>query len=268
MPKSHTQCRSIASTKAIVDVCRATRQAWVMRTLLVVVGACALIACGDDTSNPRTDTGPRRDGDPPPDVPADLDSDDDGVCDATEIERGLNPASADTDEDGFSDYVEVLLGFNAVDGASPNRDTVVVLRESAVGSLQVPLTVSTRGSGEDFEGAFQSLGSPDEAGDTAMTFYTESVATFAEPMENVAIIDDELQAFRGVVGTTLMGFEVRFEFGDATPRGCARGYSWRYNIKRSDGRIVSAQTYLLLVLPPGQSLEGSAQWCLPFGGCI
>ncbi len=238
-----------------------------MRTLLAVL--VFAMACGDDSGvTPRIDAG-RFDGDPPPDVPANADTDNDGVCDATEIERGLNPTLDDTDADGFSDYAEVLLGFNPVDGASPNRDTVLILRESDVGAVQVPLTVSIRGSGEDYEGAFQSLGAPDEAGDTAMTFFTESVATFAEPMENVAILDAENQAFRGVVGRTLMGFEVRFEFaGEATPRGCARGYEWRYNVKRSDGRIVSAQTYLLLVLPPGQTLEGSAEWCLPFGGCI
>ncbi|MEM9072980.1 MAG: hypothetical protein AAGE52_31030 [Myxococcota bacterium] len=228
---------------------------------LLLVGVL-LGGCGE-SSTPV----PRTDGGEDATIVPEGDSDRDGLCDATEIMRGTDPGIVDTDADGFSDYAEVLLGFNAVEPASPDRETVYVLRETPEATLQVPLTRAVSGAGEDYSGAFQSTGDPDDAGDTADTFFMESTVTFAEPPENVAIIDTETESFRGVVGRTLLGFEVRFAFGSATPRVCARAHQWRYNIKRSDGRLIGAETGLLLVLPPGQTLA-TADWCLPVGGRI
>ncbi len=229
---------------------------WRIVALLIVLG------CGDSTPPPRDSGVADADASLP-----EADTDRDGVCDATEVERGLNPELSDTDDDGFSDYAELLLGFNGLEPASPDRDSVHILRETVESTLQLPLTQTVRGAGEDYTGAFQSLGGPDDAGDTSATFYVDSVATFAEPMDNVAVIESEDEAFRGVVGRTLLGFELRFAFGGATPRVCVRGHQFRYNIKRSDGRLVGAHTELLLVMPPGQTLA-TADWCLPLGGCI
>ncbi len=220
-----------------------------------------LVGCGDSTSVERDASDDEDATDPGGD------RDRDGVCDGTELARGTDADASDSDEDGFSDYAEILGGFDPLDPSSPDRDQVYVLRETPEASLQVPLTQSVRGAGEDYSGAFEATGRPDDAGDTAATFYTGSVATFAEPPENASVVDPTGEAFRGVVGRTLLGFELRFAFGGATPRLCARSHRWRYNIKRSDGRLIGAQGGLLLILPPGQTLA-TAQWCLPAGGCI
>lgn len=227
---------------------------------LALIAGTLLLGCGDSTTRPLDAGGGV-------DAPAGGDSDRDGVCDSTETARGTDPASGDSDEDGFSDYAEILLGFDPLDPASPDRDQVHILRESPEATLQIPITQRVRGAGEDYSAAFEALGSPDDAGDTAATFYEGSVATFAEPPENVAVVDATSEAFRGVVGTTLLGFELRFAFGGATPRLCARGHRWRYNIKRSDGRLVGAPSGLLLVLPPGDTLA-TTDWCLPARGCL
>ena len=229
-----------------------------MLVTAAIVGV--LTGCGDSTT-PSEDSGVRLD------APTTGDTDGDGVCDTTEFTRGTDAASTDSDADGFSDYAEIFLGFDPLDPASPDRDQVHILREAPDATLQVPLTQRVRGAGEDYSAAFEALSRPDGAGETAATFYEESVATFAEPPDNVSVVDATSEAFRGVVGTTLLGFEVRFAFGSTTPRVCARAHRWRYSVKRSDGRLVGAPAGVLLVLPPGQTLA-TAEWCLPVGGCI
>ena len=70
-----------------------------------------------------------------------------------------------------------------------------------------------------------------------------------------------------MVGETQLVYEVRFAFGANTPRLCTRAYPFRYQIKRSDGRLVYLGRFLLIVLPAGQRLD-TAEWCPPEGGCI
>lgn len=236
--------------------------------LLLLLGFVFLVACGDSVT-------PRRDVGPPDDAPANDDApitptgdmDGDGLCDATEASRGTDPLSPDTDRDGFIDSAEVLLGFDPLGNGSPERERTHIMRETPEGALQVPIEVVVFGRGEDYTGAFESLGTPDLAGSSAAQFYLASEPVFAEPPDNVAFIDTEAEAFRAVEGRTLLGFEARFAFGDATPRVCNRAYLWRYNVKRSDGRLVSASRHVIVVLPPGATIAGGP-WCLPEGGCI
>jgi len=237
-----------------------------MGRLLAVLWLVAL-GCGDSTTLPDRDAAlpPGVDGGGPVDPFAD--DDDDGLCNGTEMERGTDPTLPDTDGDGFVDSAEVILGFDPMIPADPDRADVYILRETTEATLQVPIERAVTGGGEDYAGAFEATAVPDLGGDTAESFYVGSVATFGEPMENVAVIDEEAQSFRGVVGRTLMGFEVRFAFGANTPRLCIRGFPFRYNIKRSDGRTVGVERLLLLTLPPGDTLE-TGVWCNPPGGCI
>mgnify|MGYP004150709721 CR=1 FL=1 len=144
---------------------------------------------------------------------------------------------------------------------------LAVLRERAEAAIDIPLQQSVFGNGEDYTGSFEALGTPDEAGETATDFYGGGRATFAEPPENVALIDVDEEAFRGVVGRTLLGFELRFVRGASPTRGCIRAHLFRYNVKRSDGRLVGAQRNLLVVLPPSTSLE-TGEWCRPSSGCL
>ncbi len=197
------------------------------------------------------------------DAPRAGDSDEDGVCDTTEVERGSDPTRVDTDGDGFSDLAELFtLGSNVTDNGDPNRERVFILRESESSAVQIPIERAFTGGGEDYVGVFEP-GAEDDAGISAATFFTGAVASFAEPMSNVAIIDGE--AFRGLNGRTLLSWEARFEYSD-TPRACIRAYPFRYSVKRSDGRIVFVSRLTLLVLPVGQTLA-TGQWCLPLEGC-
>lgn len=236
---------------------------------MATLAALALSGCGDSTL-PSPDGGPPADA---PDVDGDAtilptgDMDGDGLCDETERMRGTDPLVQDTDLDGFIDSAEVLLGFDPLGNMSPDRDRTYVMRETPEAALQVPIEVVVFGRGEDYTGAFESLGTPDLAGTTAESLYLTSEPVFGEPADNVAFIDPEAEAFRAVEGRTLLGFEARFAFGDATPRVCNRAYLWRYNVKRSDGRLVSASRHVIVVLPPGATIAGGP-WCLPEGGCI
>ncbi len=142
-----------------------------------------------------------------------------------------------------------------------------ILQENPEASLQIPVEVTVSGSGEDYGGAFESVIVPDRGDQSAETFYLESLPTFAVPPENAAVIDEESETFRAVVGRTLLGFEVRFAYGSALGRECIRAYPFRYNVKRSDGRLVAVERKLLLILPRGQTLA-TGEWCTPDGGCI
>ena len=230
---------------------------------LVFMSSVFVSACGDDT--------------PPPPVPADMgtrpdggtdnDLDGDGLCNETELAQLTDPLSADTDLDGYPDYMELIAGTDPLRNDSPERDEVFVLRETPTGSVQVLIEQQVSAAGQDFAGGFENVPVFDLAEHSAQTFYRGSVATFAEPAENVAAIESEAETFLGVTGRTIVGFEVRFEYGEAITRSCIRGYPFRYNIKRSDGVLIGFHSRMLLVLPPGATLQ-SDQWCVPPSGCI
>lgn len=208
-----------------------------------------------------SDAGPRVDGSGS-DGATGQDSDGDFVCDDTEERRGSDPRSPDTDEDGYDDFVEIVFGYDPTDPTDPGRDVVFTMRETREASLQVQAERVVNGDGEDFVGAFEALEAMDLMSLTAADYYTESVALFADPMDNVAVLDADAEAFRGTVGRTRLGWEIRFEFGDHLPRDCARAYPFRYTVKRNDGTVVGLQRYLLVILPVGDTLA-TAAWCVP-----
>lgn len=221
------------------------------------------------------------DGDPPPPPPPPgdgggldgaipnpgLDSDGDGLCDGTERIRNTDPFSPDTDLDGITDRVELDFGYNPLQPSSPDRAQVFFLTENPVSTRQVPITRVIRGDGENYTGAFESLPVLDELDQSAINFYEDSLAVGAIPMANVVMVAPEEERFYGVVGQTELVFEVRLSFGGNVPRLCTRAYPFRYQIKRSDGRILYIGRFLMVVLPDGERID-TAEWCEPFGGCI
>ncbi len=235
-----------------------------MARLLTLPLALALaLGCSDTIGRPDVDSGPTPlDGSGG--TPEDLDGD--GLCNTTEMGEGTDPLNPDTDGDGFPDRAERTFGYDALDGALPDRSEVHLLRESADSTLQVAFEQVVSAS-DEYGGAFDAIEVFDLADQDAATFYRGSVATFAEPPDNVAEIDETGESFLGVTGRTLLGFEVRFAFEDALPRGCIRGYPFRYTVKRADGVRVAIFRDLLLVLPPGATLE-TGGWCVYEGGCI
>ena len=237
---------------------------FVRPTSLALVALLLAAGCGDTIDRPPTgnDLGPT-----PFDGGSAEDLDGDGLCNTTEMAEGTDPLDPDTDDDGFPDGAERRFGYDPFLVTSPDRAQVHLLRETVDGAVQVPFEIAVTGGGEEFSGAFDAISVFDLADQDAATFYRGSVALFAEPADNVAELDPTAEAFRGVVGRTLLGFEVRFAFEDALPRGCARGYPFTYNVKRSDGVRVAAFRELLVVLPAGGSIDAGA-WCVPEGACL
>lgn len=219
---------------------------------LLALLAFVSFACGESTVPPpgTIDGGPNVD-----------DRDGDGLCNETEAARMTNPDLVDTDGDGWSDLWEILVATDPLDSTRPDRAFVATLRENAGADLIVPVEVEVSAAGEDYSGAFEAEAIQDPLGQTAASYFLDATATFAAPNDNVAFVDSEGESFRAVVGRTLLGFELRFDFaGERVP--CTRAYPFRYTVKRSDGILVASRRILLVVLPEGGSL-GSTEWCVP-----
>lgn len=226
---------------------------------------CAVAACsGSHPSSPPADGGVRDGMLPDGAIGPSGDADGDGLCDSSELMRGTDPTLADTDGDGLTDLAEVRFGTDPTSSTSPDRASVFVLRESPDATVQVPIEVDVRGRGEDYTGGFMPLSGAPELTSSAGDFFTGTAAVFAEPSGNVGLLDADAAAFRGVTGRTHLGFEARFAFGSALPRSCIRAYSFVYNVKRSDGRFVSSDRFVLVILPLDQRLE-TGDWCTPSG---
>lgn len=227
--------------------------------------SCALFACGDDSTSMRPDVSffdsrvviPVPDADPVDGGSTD-DYDGDGLCNQTESERGTDPLRADTDSDGIPDGPEVLLGFDPTSDESPGRGRTQLLRESTAGTLDVLIERDLFAEGQDLVASFSATPVNDDANQDANTFFRSATATFASPAGNFSSIDN--QSVRGVTGRLLVGYELRFEYGDALVRECVRAYPYRYTIKRSDAVIVGVETRVVVVIPPGDNLT-SARWC-------
>lgn len=210
--------------------------------------------------------GPNRDGGPPLDGdvwPPEPDTDGDGVCDGTERARGTDPTRPDTDGDGFDDRVELDWGFDGTRTDSPDRDFLAYLSERTGAGTDVVITLSVRGQGQTFTGAFEAIRTSDREGIDASRYYTGSFAVAAIPMENVFEVRPEEERIFGVVGQTRLVYQVDFAW-DGEPRGCRRLFPWRYVVKRDDGSIVYGRRYYLVIT--GERDDGT--WCAPLGDCI
>jgi hypothetical protein len=195
------------------------------------------------------------------------DADGDGVCDDTEVSRGLDPRRPDTDGDGWPDGVELALSFDARTPMSPPRDRVDALSESAGATVTRPIYVTVRGEGETYSGAFGASYALDAFGEDAASHYVSARAVGAMPPENVAVIEEAAQTFRGVRGRTTLIFEVTFGMNEVIPRACVRAFAWRYLVKRDTGGTVAVPRYVLVVAPPG-STTFTGPWCAPPPGCF
>ncbi len=200
--------------------------------------------------------------------PTNVDTDGDGVCDSTEVSRGTDPSNPDTDGDTFPDGVELRLGFNPTRTDSPDRSLLVYLPESPLGTSDMPITVSVRGSGETYIGGFQTLPFTDPGMETASTFYSSASAVAANPMQNVGEVLADQQRFVAVQGRTDLYYDVRFTVPQMEElRGCQHPFPWRYKVKRDDGTLIFLRRYVLIVTPAGQRPE-TAAWCAPVGSCF
>ena len=247
------------------DATIALHDAPVLRPCLTLTLLCVL-ACGDDPIAMRPDV-PFFDSEVvipvdarPVDGGSRNDLDGDGLCNQTESDVGSDPLRADSDGDGIPDGPEVILGFDPISAESPGRDRTQLLRESTAGTLDVLIERDLFAEGQDLVASFSPTPVNDLANQDAGTFFRSASAAFASPAANYSSIDN--QTVRGVTGRLLVGYELRFEFGDALVRECVRAYPYRYTIKRSDAVVVGVETRVVVVIPPGETLSG-APWCMP-----
>ena len=206
-----------------------------------------------DAALPPTDSGP----------PPDLDTDGDGLCDATESFYRTDPGSRDTDADGFSDYAEVQNASDPLSLSSPDRRRVFYLSEEPTATTTVPVAFSVRGIGETFTGEL--LRVPlrmvdDGTLDTA--YYAGSRAVDANPMDNVrgGILDT---SFRGVIGRTRLLYQVSFR-QTRPARGCLSSVPFQYVTKTGEGTYRGSLSGWLVIAPPGMQVGApGATWCGP-----
>jgi hypothetical protein len=225
------------------------------------LGALAGCASGDDEPPFRRD-----DGGPGVDVdgsqPGSKDSDQDGLCDATEAGLGSDPDTGDSDDDGLPDFVEVIYGFLPTNPTSPEQDQIA--RLTAVPGTQTswPIRLSATGEPNDFIGVFENVPAPYDDGSSAGTFFVSSSAVACEPPDAVRGIEAERQRFVLALGPVRLelGVELKYD-GLVDTTACTRAYPFQYFIKDDDGAVVADRFYLLVVAEPGE--EGAEHFCKP-----
>lgn len=210
------------------------------------------------------------DSGPPPDLgprPG-VDSDDDGLCDLTELRYGTDAHLGDTDGDGFPDWVEVANHSNGVLPADPPSALIVVLGEDVGGTAMWGVQARVNGSGETYSADFYAGLADDPFGTTADAFYAGAQAVDASPRGNVGAIDTAHGRFAGVVGVTTLFFAADFAYDvvAAPPRGCLRMYDYFFRVKTDVGTFVSSKKGYVLIVPPGMNMT-TGTWCAPPSPC-
>lgn len=240
-------------------------RSWLLASIALAVALTGCPGPDPDDAGPPLDAGPPIELDGGPRL--DVDTDEDGLCDGTELSMGTDPTSTDSDADGLTDRIEVELGFRPLEPGSPDRDILMFMEETELATAQRPIPLTVRGDGHTYTGAFEALPVFDTLDLTALDYLVTARAVGADPMENVFEVLETEQRFVGVFGRTQLVWEVRFAFGSNLPRSCIRAYPFRYLVKRDDGYFVGVSRLLLVILPDGQRLD-TAEWCRPEGPCI
>ena len=223
---------------------------------LAALSIAALTGC---PSPPRVDAG-RTDA-----VEPVRDTDSDGLFDRTERERDLDLTNPDTDNDGFSDLVEFQIYADPLAIDSPDRTAVVMLLTDRLATVNTALTFTVRGEGGDYSGAFIARPRPFGMGESAADLYLQTTAIGATPVANVRGLAGP--TFQGVVGRTLLTYDVSFQYvGDATIT-CMSAYPFTYQSKLDDVGAVGTQSRILITAPRNME-PGVGTWCVPVGGCF
>lgn len=223
---------------------------------LAVLSIAVLAGC---PSPPRVDAG-RTDA-----VEPVRDTDGDGLCDRTERERGLDLTNPDTDSDGFSDLTELQIYADPLAIDSPDRTAVAMLVTDRLATVNTAFTFTVRGEGGDYSGAFIARPRPFGMGESAADLYLQTTAIGATPVANVRGLSGP--TFQGVVGRTLLTYDVSFQYvGDATVE-CMSAYPFNYQSKLDDVGTVGTQSRVLITAPRNME-PGTGTWCVPVGGCF
>ena len=192
-----------------------------------------------------------------------VDSDSDGLCDATEQGLGTDPEAIDTDNDQLPDLIEIASSFGPVDPADPAEDQVAFLEGTRGKHLDFMVRSTVDGDGQSLAGWFTAAGSFYRDEVSAADFFVGSTAVSADPTDAARSINQDSARFAAVLGKTRLAFNLRFEFGDREDLSCGRAYPFRYAIKSDDGETRTERFYLLVVGPSGAPQLAATDLCLP-----
>ena len=192
------------------------------------------------------------------------DSDDDGLCDDTEMDLGTNPHALDSDGDTLPDLLELAFGLDPSSALSPARDAIAYLpsTDGATASLEPRVTVDNREQALSYTGRFLADASLYTDPVTAADYLVDQQALSATPPDNVLGLDPENSRFIGVRGRTRLSFALQFAYpDDTTPPPCALLYGFDYRVT-AENRLVASSTYLL-VIGSGQAAPQATDFCAP-----
>jgi len=224
-----------------------------------------LSACGGHSGSPGADAPDLRSRADAGEAAAPLDSDQDGLCDATEADLGTNPHAIDTDGDGLPDVIELVSGHEPVVPEDPSPDQLAYLVGERGAALDFEARFTVDGDGQALTGRFGALGTLYRDGDTAERYFVGAAALEASPVDAARSIERDSARFDAVLGHTRLSFQLHFQLGDQPPRDCARAYPFRYSIKSEDGQTRAERSYLLVIGPSGAATLQADAFCLPTG---
>ena len=223
----------------------------------------ALTACGSDAAPRSVDEPGLR---PQSDAGlAVLDRDHDGLCDTSELELGTDPDQLDSDGDGLPDIIELVAGHQPGVPEDPSAESLAHLQGERGATVELEARFTVEGDGEALSGWFSAEGTLYRDGDSADQYFVSSSALEAAPIDAARSIASAASRFEGVLGRTRLSFLLRFAYGDAPARDCARAYPFRYAIKPDSGDTRAEQSFLLVIGAAGASQAEAKSFCLPAG---
>jgi hypothetical protein len=158
----------------------------------------------------------------PIDVPR-IDTDQDGLCDDTELGRTqTDPNSVDSDGDGFTDLFEYLNYTNANRATDPNADSVIAWYETPGELAEQIFSFTYRGVGETLF-ALYSENPPGIDGLRGNELGLQLQALAASPPGNVVELTDT--RFVSVTGQTRLTYRFSGAWPTQTPLRCRRAYT-------------------------------------------
>jgi len=178
------------------------------------------------------------------------------------LRLGTDPANGDSDADGFSDWFEYVNRMAPLRSDVPEREIFVPMVETPEASVTRTFLLEVRADGEDYQGHFAAFDAGDPLGITAADFITGIEADFADPPDNVGLVENGTGVFHGVTRRTVLGFELSVAYGDQPPRSCIRAFPFEVIVKSSLGRIYLREDRFILILPVGETTR-TGTWCNP-----
>lgn len=256
--------------------CRVRSRAALPAGAFLLVGAVACVDPGTPFVPPDAPGDGEPVAPPPPEAPGfdplpnpfAVDTDQDGLCDGTELGFGLDPEGEDSDRDGTWDLVELAYGYAPLSPQSPRSQELVVFVDGGPTERVVPLRVPAELEGESVRARFVAGEAVLSPGLDAAAFFAGVEATGVSPADAAIRIEED--AFVGVFGAVELEWRVTFQrpaAGDAPdapapPDDCIAGYPFVVAVEPVDGEgpLLALERALVVTIPEGLSF-GDDRWC-------